>query len=120
MAGLNDDGQWIILMGFVVSIIIFILALVASQSTLVGKTTSESVLEFSKTDIQDLRAEIMYLKDKQQLHGDPIDDLKDLSMQRKATAVEINKWTDPNRVYIFIHFNDGITIYSEINDEEIG
>ena len=62
MARLNEEGQWIVLMGFVVSISIFILAIVVSQSALVGRTTSESVLEFSKNDIQDLRNEIMSLE----------------------------------------------------------
>ena len=120
MAGLNDEGQWIILMGFVVSTIIFILALIASQSALVGQTTSESVLEFSKTDIQDLRAEVMYLKEKELLdETDPINDLRNLSMGRKTAAVDVNSWTDELSMtdFIFIHFNDGTTSYSEIYEE---
>ena len=54
MARMNDDGQWIVLMGFIVAISLFFLAIVISESTLVGQTTSESVLDFSKADIQDL------------------------------------------------------------------
>lgn len=120
MARLNDEGQWIILMGFVVSTIIFILALIASQSALVGQTTSESVLEFSKTDIQDLRAEVMYLKEKELLDEiDPINDLRNLSMGRKTAAVDVNSWTDEvsGTDFIFIHFNDGTTSYSETYEE---
>ncbi len=55
MAGLNDDAQWIILMGFLVSFSFFFLALVINQSTVVGQTTAESVIEFPKNDIRDIR-----------------------------------------------------------------
>ena len=55
VAGLNDDAQWIILMGFLVSFSFFFLALVINQSTVVGQTTAESVIEFSKNDIRDVR-----------------------------------------------------------------
>jgi len=117
---MNDDGQWIILMGFVVSTIIFILALIVSQSALVGQTTSESVLEFSKTDIQDLRAEVIYLKEKELISDDLlIYDLKNLSMGRKTAAVDLNSWSDEisGTDFVFIHFNDGTTSYSETYEE---
>ncbi len=39
MAKLNEDGQWIVMMGFIISIIIFILAIIVAESALVGKTT---------------------------------------------------------------------------------
>ena len=55
MARLNDDAQWIILMGFLVSFSFFFLALVINQSTVVGQTTAESVIEFPKNDIRDIR-----------------------------------------------------------------
>ena len=58
MERLNDDAQWIVLMGFVISIAIFFLAILLNQSVLVGQTTAESVLEFPKSDIQDLRSEV--------------------------------------------------------------
>ena len=58
MERLNDEGQWIVLMGFVISIAIFFLAILLNQSVLVGQTTAESVLEFPKSDIQDLRNEV--------------------------------------------------------------
>ena len=55
MARLNDDAQWIILMGFLVSFSFFFLAMVINQSTVVGQTTAESVIEFPKNDIRDVR-----------------------------------------------------------------
>ena len=59
MARLNDDAQWIILMGFIVSFSFFFLALVINQSTVVGQTTAESVIEFPKNDIRDVRSVII-------------------------------------------------------------
>jgi hypothetical protein len=124
VAGLNDDAQWIILMGFVVSTIIFILALIVSQSALVGQTTSESVLEFSKGDIQDLRSEIIFLKELKQrglLNDDTllIYDLQNISMGRMTAVVEVDNWTDEDSRtdFIYIHFNDGITSYNETYEE---
>ena len=55
MARLNDDAQWIILMGFLISFSLFFLAIVINQSTVVGQTTAESVIEFPKNDIRDVR-----------------------------------------------------------------
>ena len=48
MARLNDDAQWIVLMGFIVSFSLFFLAIVLNQSTVVGQTTAEAVSEFPK------------------------------------------------------------------------
>ena len=59
MARLNDDAQWIILMGFLVSFSFFFLAMVINQSTIVGQTTAESVIEFPKNDIRDVRGVII-------------------------------------------------------------
>lgn len=111
-------------MGFIVSITILILAIVVGESALVGKTTSESVLEFSKTDIQDLRSELLTLNE----HGlfknaiekeRVIEDIANLSLQRRSTIVEINPWRDTlaRTDYIYIHFNNGITNYNEVYDE---
>ena len=58
MARINNDGQWIVLLGFIISILLVFLALIVNQSALIGKTTSESVLEFPKSDIQDAKAEM--------------------------------------------------------------
>jgi len=43
MARLNDDAQWIVLMGFIVSFSLVFLAILLNQSTVVGQTTAESV-----------------------------------------------------------------------------
>ena len=59
MAGLNDDAQWIVMMGFVVSFSFFFLAMILNQSTVVGQTTAESVLDFPKNDIRDVRSVII-------------------------------------------------------------
>ncbi len=59
MARLNDDAQWIVLMGFMVSFSLFFLGIVINQSTVVGQTTAEGVLEFPKNDIRDVRDEIL-------------------------------------------------------------
>lgn len=124
MARLNEEGQWIVMMGFIVSITILILAIVVAESSLVGKTTSESVLEFSKSDIQDLRSEILTLKDHGVLSNTiekekVFEDITNLSLQRKSTIIEINSWRDTlaRTDYINIHFNNGITNYNEVYDE---
>lgn len=125
MARLSEDGQWIVMMGFIVSITIFILAIIVGESALVGKTTSESVLEFSKTDIQDLRTEIMTLKERGIFYDNLpdkasiLEDISTLSLQRRTTVVNITNWTNEiQRIhYIYIHFNNGITNYNEVYDE---
>lgn len=124
MARLNEDGQWIVMMGFIVSITILILAIVVGESALVGKTTSESVLEFSKTDIQDIRSELLTLNERGLFKNTiekerVIEDIANLSLQRRSTIVEIDSWRDTlaRTDYIYIHFNNGITNYNEVYDE---
>jgi hypothetical protein len=115
MAGLNDEGQWIILMGFIISIGIFFLAILVNQSVLVGQTTAESVLEFPKSDIQDLRNEIRIIK--YRYDGDPgsisgaIEDITVISLSNKAAVVNI---TPPGvNPHWKIHYNNGVTSYDE-------
>jgi hypothetical protein len=109
----REEGQWIVLMGFLVSIGIFFLALILSQSTIVGQTTAEGVLEFPKNDIQDVRAEILDItKAKSTGTLTPAqetgiyEDLEVLTLQRKSALVayDIGDW-DPgagNRI-VTIH-----------------
>ena len=111
MARMNDDGQWIIMLGFIISIILVFLALVVNQSALVGKTTSESVLEFPKSEIQDVRAEIL----EQAASEDGIDanlttDITDIALERKGVVITYSNAGDD----ISIHYNDGMTEYNEI------
>jgi len=111
MAGLNEDGQWIIMMAFIISIGIFFLAILLNQSVLVGQTTAEAVLEFPKADIQDLRNEVWVIFIRDEPNRDEIiDDIEELSLSRKTAVVYIeSNTTGPWR----IHYNNGITSYSE-------
>ena len=117
MARLNDDAQWIILMGFLVSFSLFFLALIINQSTIVGQTTAESVIEFPKNDIRDVR----------QVIGQSVampytgssnftnvkEDIKVLSINRKGSIVDFTNFTDGSATYIQIHYNNGVTEYNE-------
>lgn len=112
MAGLNEDGQWIILMGFVISVGIFFLALLVNQSILVGQTTAEAVLDFPKSDIQDLRNEVWVIYSR--LNNTPterdnvIKDIETISLMRKNAVVNITPgiWR--------VHYFNGITNYTEV------
>jgi hypothetical protein len=120
---MKEEGQWIVLMGFLVSIGIFFLALILSQSTIVGQTTAEGVLEFPKNDLQDVRAEILDItKEKsmgsltQAQENRVMEDIQNLSLHRKSALVEyrIGDW-DPgagNRI-VTIHYNNGVFEYDE-------
>jgi len=108
MAGLNDDAQWIVLMGFLVSFSFFFLALVINQSTVVGQTTAESVIEFSKNDIRDVRD--LIIRNTTVSNSTVInDDITAISLSRKNAVVKYS--------YIdsLIHYNNGVTDYNERN-----
>jgi hypothetical protein len=110
MAAMNDDAQWIVMLGFIISIILVFLALIVNQSALVGKTTSESVLEFPKSEIQDIREEVMeYYSDGTIEDQNLSQDLQNISMDRKGVIFYFS--SDPNG--ISIHYNDGLTEYNE-------
>ncbi len=47
-------------MGFLISFSFFFLAIIINQSTVVGQTTAESVIEFPKNDIRDITGIITY------------------------------------------------------------
>jgi hypothetical protein len=125
MAGLNEEGQWIILMGILVSIGIFFLAFIINQSTLVGQTTAEGVLEFPKNEIQDTRSEIfrwasvldrLPLSEKNSKFY--LSDMATLGRNRRNAEVwyEIRDKMDVGgNVYypISIHYNNGVTVYDE-------
>ncbi len=96
MARLNEDGQWIILMGFVISIGIFFLAILLNQSVLVGQTTAESVLEFPKSDIQDLRSEVLVIQARYKDYADSrnasIADINRIALARKSAVIQIHPY----------------------------
>ena len=87
MARLNDDAQWIVLMGFVISFSLFFLAMVINQSTVVGQTTAESVIEFPKNDIRDIRDMIVSEID---VNSTVIkEDITKISLSRKGAVVRL-------------------------------
>jgi hypothetical protein len=113
VAGLNDDAQWIILMGFLVSFSFFFLALVISQSTVVGQTTAESVSEFPKNDIRDTKSAIIWSIN----NGTDQDwvqrDITVISLSRRDAIVSYSNRTSINHTFIDIHYNNGVTTYYE-------
>lgn len=112
MARLNDDAQWIILMGFLVSFSFFFLALVINQSTVVGQSTSESVIEFPKNDIRDVRGAVI-----QSIGASNpnivSNDISVLSLTRKNAVVNYSTFHDINHTFIDMHYNNGVTEYNE-------
>jgi hypothetical protein len=115
MAIMHEEAQWIIMIGFVVSVSLIFLAIVVNESTLVGQTTAESVLEFSKSDIQDIRDEVARYYEKGDLRRSSFnttlrEDIQNLSLQRRNAIVRINTTSRSN---VTIHYNDGVTIYNE-------
>ncbi|MDK2973753.1 MAG: hypothetical protein PWP08_124 [Methanofollis sp.] len=120
MARLDDDGQWIVMMGFLVAVSIFFLALVINQATLVGQTTAEGVLEFPKSDIRDFTEEVHTLVDTGDVYNSTINetlrrDIIALEEARKNTIVnysvqqvDISGKTYNETIY---HFNNGVTVY---------
>jgi len=124
MACMNEDGQWIVLMGLLVAVGLFFLALIINQSALVGQTTAEGVLEFPKNDIRDLRSEISDYYDRYEDlddHGyldDVEEDIVRISLERKNAVVDFwnvtpqevsGRWLNP----VTIHYNNGVTEYDE-------
>ena len=128
MARLKDDAQWIILLGFIISVSIFFLALVINESVLVGQTTAESVLDLPKSDIRDLRDEVfrstqiygeLATQTPSIATGDWKTDIIDLSLSRRNSVVAIQDNFAGNIGHpqsgdtVSIHFNNGVTRYYE-------
>jgi len=112
VARVNEDAQWIVMLGFIISIILIFLALIVNQSALIGKTTAESVLEFPKSDIQDTRAEILEYYWNGTINQSDLEPyLSNLSLERKGTIVRYDYNGTENS--IAIHYNDGLTEFNE-------
>jgi hypothetical protein len=114
VARLNDDAQWIVLMGFIVSFSLFFLAILINQSTIVGQTTAEAVSEFPKNDIRgvrDLIIESAFLdtSDKETVQNDIIV----LSLNRHNTVVNISSAPVGDYMHIEMHYNNGVVGYNE-------
>ena len=122
MACMNEEGQWIVLMGLLVALGLFFLALIINQSALVGQTTAEGVLEFPKNDIRDLREAVFDYVDAYEKHdSDPSkirNDIVAISLERKNAVVYFENET-PRDVSgrmlhpVTIHYNNGVTDYDE-------
>jgi len=124
MEKLNDEGQWIVMMGFLVAVSIFFLALIINQATLVGQTTAEGVLEFPKSEIRDLQSEVYTLIDTGAVYDSAINetlkqDIVTLEFARNNALVNYNvSNASPGSSGIMynkttIHFNNGVTTYDE-------
>jgi len=111
LARLNDDGQWIVMMGLIISILIVFLAIIVAESATVGKTTSESVLEFPKTDIQDLRSLLFQFRWDQNKFDAYKLDIQRLHLVKKNAIVDYSY--DILSKTLAIHFNNGLTSYNE-------
>ncbi len=121
MERLNEDGQWIVLMGLLVAVGIFFLALIINQSALVGQTTSEAVLEFPKNEIRDIKYELGDVADIWETPGLDRDDLRSditaLSFYRKNAIVDFTISADTSSEGQFhrvvLHYNNGVTVYND-------
>lgn len=123
MACMNEDGQWIVLMGLLTALGLFFLALIINQSALVGQTTAEGVLEFPKNDIRDLRSAIFDHYDRcgnldVLTRNQNAEDIVRISLERKNAVVHFGNDT-PQDVSgrdlhpVTIHYNNGVTVYNE-------
>ena len=112
MARVNrESGQWIITMSLILSVAIFFLAVILNQSILVGQTTAESVLEFPKADIHDLRSEAYTLSRTPAGYcPECVEDMTVLSLDRRNAVINVTNdsttWT--------IHYDNGVTSYDEL------
>ena len=117
MARLNDDAQWIVLMGFMVSFSLFFLGIVINQSTVVGQTTAEGVLEFPKNDILNVRSAVLQSSGIAPANLTKVQmDISLIAMSRKNAIVSFRvACGDPlcESKLIDIHYNNGVTAYNE-------
>lgn len=115
---MNDDGQWIVLMGFLISIALLFLMVIISQATLVGQTTAEGVLEFPKHEIRDLRGEVFRSAELDEGAWDLIrEDIRRISLEKNHAIVDLSR--SPIMVgvqpamMVTIRFNNGVCEYEE-------
>ena len=123
MAGMNEDGQWIVLMGLLAAVGLFFLALVINQSAIVGQTTAEGVIEFPKNDIRDLREAVFDYVDAfdtltAEKRTDIQNDITMISLERKNAVVNFTVGEEVDISGrdlhpIEIRYNNGVTEYHE-------
>ena len=118
MVRLNEDAQWIVLMGFIVSFSLFFLAIVVNQSVVVGQTTAEAVSEFPKYDIRGVRDIIIQsdsLNDVAPFQNKTTvkSEIRNLSRIRQNAVVDFTSVTEGGQAYMRIHYNNGVIAYNE-------
>ena len=120
MEKINEDGQWIVLMGFIISVALFFLAIIVNQSVTVGQTTSEAVLEFPKNEINEVRHATIDIAKSNPFSNELKHDLKALTMDRMNAIVSYEDMGDIDYSDIYyeydefnILFNNGVTEYNE-------
>jgi hypothetical protein len=96
-----------------VSFSFFFLAMVINQSTIVGQTTAESVIEFPKNDIRDVRGVIICSVNVTN-PGVVRSDITVISLSRKNAVVYYSSpQIKDNHTVINIHYNNGLTEFNE-------
>ena len=118
MARLNDDAQWIVLMGFIVSFGLFFLTIVLNQATVVGQTTAEAVSEFPKEDIRGVRevtVQSLFLDNSAPYSNQTTvqNEIRILSLSRQGSVVQFGSSTDGAHIFLNFHYNNGVTSYNE-------
>jgi hypothetical protein len=117
-------------MGFLVSFSFFFLALIINQSTVVGQTTAESVIEFPKNDIRDIKMTmidtVVYYPAYPGTLQNVRVDLTTISLNRKNAVVQYGNPDIVNEIFFKcvtdedyynctgIHYNNGVTQYDEM------
>lgn len=117
MARINDEAQWIVMIGFIVAVSLFFLATIINESTLVGQSTSEAVLDFSKADIQDVNQKTKDIAMYPPTYPDITDpnittDIEKLYSVRKDAIISIT-----NTGSVTLHYNDGIINFTAFHEE---
>ena len=124
----DDNAEWILLMGIIVSLAIIFLAILLNLSAAAVQTPSESVMDFPKSQIRDIQAELTdaAVKSDSEFDSDSesesafeakLDAIRKLAMARDGAVVEANltygRYADAEYVYaeLTVHYNNGVTEY---------
>ena len=126
MAGLDENGQWIVLMGFMVSVCILAFAILLAQASSVGQITGEEGLLFPKDQIRDVRAFVCSL---------PPEGLDDAAIREDIRVLALSRWNAVvdysadlprcnGRGYVVrsvsLFYTDGCATYEEVLDVAAG
>ncbi|MBR6447538.1 MAG: hypothetical protein IKS74_03585 [Methanomicrobium sp.] len=123
MKKLNDNAEWILLMGLIVSFAIIFLAILLNLSVQTGQTASESVAEFPKSQIRDLRAELTdaaITSENAAEFDAKLDAIRRLALYRDNAVADADvtygSLADEKYGYteLRIHYSNGVTEYDEV------